>query len=190
MNYPPDNERVANENGAGASEDSAPQPDERPSRSQRKREADEVAAFARELGDMSPPDLDRVGLSEKVRQAVAELQQISKRGAGKRQLLYVAKLLRKEEENLPGWKEACAKIKLPEQLEVRSFHLAERWRDRLLEADSATRTTALTEFIESFPDTDTQKLRQLIRNIDRQNSAEARKRLSRELFRCLRDAID
>lgn len=164
--------------------------DQRPSKSQRKREADEVLAFARELSEMAPTDLDRIDLGEPLRHAVGQLQQINQRSAGKRQLLYVAKLLRKQEENLPAWKDACAQIKLPEKLEVRSFHLAERWRDRLMQPKSGGRNEALTEFIQTFPESDTQKLRQLLRNLDRQNSADTEKRLSRELFRCLRDAID
>lgn len=166
---------------------------EPPSKSQRKREADQVLEFARELTDLAPQDLDSIGLTDAIASAVSEQRRIRSgsgaRSAGKRQLHYLAKLLRKDEDRLPEWREACAQVKLPKQQEVESFHAVERWRERLLDSGSGKRQQALTDFKDANPQADVQQLRQMLRNFDKQNSDSGRTRLAREIFRWLREAV-
>lgn len=161
----------------------------KPSKSQLKREADEVLDFARTLSTIPDAELAQIELPEDIAMAVQELRRINARSASKRQLHYLAKIMRKNPEQLPQWQAASERARLPAQLETQAFHNVERWRSRLLESDSAKRKQALTEFKSQQPMADIQQLRQLIRNHDQQRSDEGKKKLARELFRWLRDAI-
>ncbi len=161
----------------------------RPSKSQRKREADAILDFARTLGEISESELAQINLPEDIATAVKHLRDITARSAGKRQLHFVAKLLRKQQEQLPIWQAACEQARLPSQQETRAFHDVERWRSRLLDPNQDNRQQALTEFKERQPSVDIQQLRQMIRNYDQQRSDDGKKRLSREIFRWLRASL-
>lgn len=160
----------------------------KPSKSQLKREADAILDFARTLGTIPDAELAQIELPEDVAAAVQQLRQINARSAGKRQLHYLAKIIRKNPEQLPKWQADSERARLPAQLETQAFHNVERWRSRLLETDSEKRKQALTEFKSQQPAADMQQLRQLIRNHDQQRSDDGKKRLARELFRWLREA--
>lgn len=161
----------------------------KPSKSQLKREADAVLDFARTLGTIPDAELAQIELPEDIAAAVHQLRQINARSAGKRQLHYLAKILRKNPQQLPALQAASERVRLPAQLETQAFHNVERWRSRLLESDSAKRKQALTDFKIQQPRADLQQLRQLLRNHDQQRSDDGKKRLARELFRWLRDAM-
>jgi ribosome-associated protein len=62
------------------------------------------------------------------------------------------------------------------------LHAIERWRDEFLAGDPA-----LARFLQEYPDADSQKLRTLIRNARREQSAALPPRSYRELFRVLRE---
>ena len=63
-------------------------------------------------------------------------------------------------------------------------HQLERWRDRLVEDDSA-----LAEFIAQFPNSDAQQLRTLIRNTRKEQLAKKPPAHYRALFRMLREIM-
>ena len=161
----------------------------KPSKCQRKREADAILDFARTLGEISDSELAQIDLPEDVAAAVQHLRQITARSAGKRQLHFVAKQLRKQQDLLPQWQAACEQARLPSQLETQAFHSVERWRSRLLDTNQENRQRALTEFKDKQPQADIQQLRQMIRNHDQQRSDEGKKRYSREIFRWLRASL-
>jgi ribosome-associated protein len=62
------------------------------------------------------------------------------------------------------------------------FHGLERWRDRLI-----TDNNALSEFIALHPSTDSQQLRTLIRNAQKELASNKPPKSSREIFKVLRD---
>ncbi len=64
------------------------------------------------------------------------------------------------------------------------LHALERWRDELLAGDPA-----LERFLREYPGADSQKLRSLIRNARREQSAALPPKSYRELFRALREMI-
>jgi ribosome-associated protein len=66
------------------------------SKSQRKRDADRIREFAASLVGQSPQKLKRLPISDHVRQAIAACPPASTRGAYKRHIQYIGKLLRKE----------------------------------------------------------------------------------------------
>jgi len=62
------------------------------------------------------------------------------------------------------------------------FHGLERWRDRLIND-----ANALSEFMALHPTTDSQQLRTLIRNAQKEQAAAKPPKSSREIFRLLRE---
>jgi ribosome-associated protein len=62
------------------------------------------------------------------------------------------------------------------------FHGLERWRDRLIND-----ANALSEFMALHPATDSQQLRALIRNAQKEQAADKPPKSSREIFKLLRE---
>lgn len=151
------------------------------SKSQRRREALELKSLASELINLSPSRLDRVPLDDDVRSAVNEARQIRSNIARKRQLQYVAKLLRRIEpepilQTLEGFEGEAR------QLTGRQ-HRTEAWRDFLLESGDH----AVSVLMKQRMDADTQAIRQLIRNANKETSLGKPPASARALFRALRE---
>ena len=151
------------------------------SKSQRRRDALEVRSLAARLIATGPALLARVPLDDTVRAAIAEAQRIHTNVARKRQLQYVAKLLRRADPEPVV--QALQDLEQEGRQAVARQHRAEAWRDRLLEAGDP----ALGELIRQRRDGDAQAIRQLIRTA-RQEAARGRPpAAARRLFRALRE---
>jgi ribosome-associated protein len=61
----------------------------------------------------------------------------------------------------------------------------ERWRDRMIE-----NADAVSEFLVAHPHTDSQQLRTLIRNAQKEAAANKPPKSSRELFKLIREIIE
>lgn len=70
---------------------------ERPSKSQRKREATALQRLGEQLVSLKPAQLDRIPLPEELREAIRAAQGMNQRGARRRQLQYIGKLMRRTE---------------------------------------------------------------------------------------------
>ena len=70
---------------------------DRPSKSQRKRDMLRLQELGVELLDLRPALLARLPLSDALRVALAETQRISSRGARRRQLQFLGRLMRDED---------------------------------------------------------------------------------------------
>lgn len=151
------------------------------SKSQRRRDALEVRSLAARLIATGPALLDRVPLDDNVRAAISEAQRIHSNVARKRQLQYVAKLLRRADPE--PIVQALHDLEHEGRQAAARQHRAEAWRDRLLEAGDP----ALGELIRHRRDSDAQAIRQLIRAA-RQEAARGRPpAAARRLFRTLRE---
>jgi len=71
-----------------------PEPIDKPSKSQRKREALALQDLGEMLVDLKPAQLDKMPLPEELREAVLAARQMNQRGARKRQLQYIGRLMR------------------------------------------------------------------------------------------------
>jgi ribosome-associated protein len=151
------------------------------SKSQRRREALELKSLASELIKLSAARLGRVPLDDAVRSAIMESRQIRSNVARKRQLQYVAKLLRRADpepivQTLEGFDGEAR------QLTGRQ-HRTEAWRDFLLESGDH----AVGVLMQQCNDVDTQSIRQLIRNAHKETARSKPPASARALFRLLRE---
>ncbi len=150
------------------------------SKSQRRRDALETKSLASELIKLNAARLGRVPLDDSVRSAIIEARQIRSNVARKRQLQYVAKLLRRIDpepivQTLEGFDSEAR------QLTGRQ-HRSEAWRDFLLE----TGDQAVGVLMQQRDDVDTQAIRQLIRNAQKESARGKPPASARAIFRLLR----
>lgn len=152
-----------------------------PSKSQRKRDARILFELGRSLVRLDTASLARLPLDAPLREAIGEARAIKSHVAHKRQLQYIARLLRgMDAEPIQQGIEAL-------QMEARQatarHHRVEAWRDRLLsEGDGA-----LQELIAGAGHLEMQSLRQLVRNAQREAERGKPPAAARKLFKLLRE---
>jgi ribosome-associated protein len=153
------------------------------SKSQKRREALEIRTLAARLIGLSPAQLAQVPLDDHVRAEIEQARRIRSNVARKRQMQFVAKLMRRSD---PAVIHAAlaAFDQEARQLTARQ-HRSEAWRDHLLAAGDA----AIGELLQQRRDADGQALRQLVRNALREARADRPPAAARALFRELR-ALD
>ncbi len=152
------------------------------SKSQRKREMHALQALGETLVALPAEQLARIALPETLHEAIMQARSISQRGALRRQLQYVGRLMR--EVDADQIRNRLQSVQAGTVRDVAMLHRAERWRERLLADD-----TAMSEFVAAFPATDVQQLRTLLRNAKREMAAGRPPRAYRELFRNIRDIL-
>lgn len=157
-----------------------------PSRSQQRREALEVLDLARRLSEMTPTQVARLPVPETLIPHIDETRRITSHVAHKRQLQYLAKQMRREDdETLEAIRDAMDANGHAAREEAAMLHRAEQWRDRLI----ADGDVALAELLVAFPQADRQHLRQLARNAHEERLRNKPPHAYRELFRELREML-
>ena len=151
------------------------------SKSQRKRDAQVVKSLAIKLIKLSPSQLAAVPLDESVREAVQEAGHIRSNVAGKRQLQFIAKQLRRID--LSPIRETIASFQNKARKQTVRHHRVENWREFLLKSGDS----ALGKLLQQQPGTDRQAIRQLVRNARRETTNGKPPASSRALFRLLKD---
>ncbi len=151
-----------------------------PSRTRQREEALEVRGLAEKLVALPPAQLLRLPIPEALLPHIHETRRITSHIAHKRQLQYLAKQMRREDDEvLQAIHDALDEGGEMARREAAQLHQAERWRERLLDDGDA----ALAELLGEFPTADRQKLRQLVRNAHDERAKHKPPRAFRELFR-------
>ena len=161
------------------------------SRTDEKRESLALQKLGEDLLTLRPDFMARLDLSEKLKDAVVEAKRITNFEGKRRQMQFIGKQMRLLE---PEVVEAIKTV-LHEQLsgsasDIAALHLAQAWRDRLIADDNA-----FSEWIEKFPQTDTQQLRALIRQARKDAKPELpgqavrHGRAFRDIFQIVRAAL-
>jgi ribosome-associated protein len=160
--------------------------DERPSKSQLKRDAHSLQSLGLEVAELSEQRLASTDMPEALREAILEYRRTKSHEGRRRQLQYVGKLMRNADEAV--LREAVAAAKLGSAKETLALHEAERWRAELIANDES-----LQRWMTEHPDTDTQQLRSLVRAARRDSVGlvpEARQPKShRELFQFIKPLL-
>jgi ribosome-associated protein len=154
---------------------------EETSKSQRRRDALELKSLARDLIAMNPSRFARLPVDETVRAAVEDARRIRSNVARKRQLQFVAKLLRRSDAE-PIMQALEAMEQDARQITARQ-HRAEAWRDRLIDSGDQ----ALGELLSQRPGADAQAIRQCMRQARSEASRNRPPAAARALFRLLRE---
>jgi len=157
---------------------------ERPSKSQRKRDAHALQDLAEALVELGDSELERVPMPEPLREAVLEAKRMTARGALARQRQYLGRLMRDIDPE--PIRDALEAVHARGHAHVAHFHRLERWRDRLLnEGDMA-----LEALMSEHPQVDSQHVRSLVREAVKERKAGRPPQAPRALFRYLREVID
>lgn len=154
------------------------------SKSALKREMQALQKLGQTLLDLPISQADQLPLSDELRDAMALYKRLHQREAKRRQLQYIGKLMRNEDQQ--GIHEALGRFEAQDKVFQQHFHTTEQLRDKLI----AEGDTALGELLNSEPHLDRQHLRQLIRQAQQEQRQNKPPATSRKLFRYLRDSID
>ena len=151
------------------------------SKSQRKRDLDELKSLGWKLLEFSDDALRQLLLPDTLLEALRTAKKITAHGARKRQMQYIGKLMR--DIDAAPVRAAIEAREHQQDINTRGFHLIEELRDRLIvEGDSA-----VPDVLAQFPRTDRQHLRKLVRQARKEHEARQPPRASRQLFRYLRE---
>lgn len=157
-----------------------------PSRTQQRGEALEIRSLAEKLVALPPAQLARLPIPDELMPHIVETQRITSHIAHKRQLQFLAKQMRREEDAvLEAIRDAMDEGGDAARRETALLHRAEQWRDRLLVGGDQ----ALADLLDEFPTADRQKLRQRVRNAVEEKAKNKPPRAFRELFRELREML-
>ena len=156
---------------------------DRPSKSELKRQMNELQKLGEQLIAEPRDRVKRVPMPEDVKDAILMCQTITNHEGRRRQLQFVGKKMRTltEEEvaviqrTIDSWKGAS-------KAETAALHALERRREKLLTDDKA-----LTTLLEEHPELDVQHLRTLIRNARKEQAENKPPKAYRELFQILKD---
>ena len=157
--------------------------DEIKSKSQKKREADELQKIGIQLVTLREEQLDSLSLTPSLRQAIIDAKSIKSHGASRRQAQLIGKLMRSDDyERIVMEYEQLLSLA---SAQTAAFHDVETWRTRLMTEGKA----ALTAFVSQFEPDDIQSLRQLIKKaVDEQNKGVSMGAY-KALFRYLRSVV-
>ena len=151
-----------------------------PSKSQRKHDAQAVLDLSKTIVELGDKLFAGLSLPDEVREAAVLAKNIGAHGGRKRQIHYLAKLMRKGD--LDDIRTQLQTIEHHAQTSKRLDKNLQRWRDRLIdEGDSA-----LADLVGQWPHTDRQLVRQLIRNAQRDRDQQPIPKSARALFQYLK----
>ena len=166
------------------------------SRTDLKRESTELQKTGEALLTLRADLMERLPLSEKFTDAIADAKRITNFEGKRRQMQFIGKLMRGlDEEALAAIREALEVQQKGSASEALSLHQAEQWRD-----DLVAREGAFEEWVVAHPQTDTQQLRALVRQARKDtpldNAAESKGlaprhgRAYREIFQLVREELE
>ncbi len=153
---------------------------ERISRTKKKNEAKELQALGEKLVKLPAEQLDDMALPGEIHSDVTFAKTIKSRGAFRRQMQYIGKLMRKFDPE--PIQEAVRHIELGSYKKALAFKELEKWRDKLMAGDK----TLLEDILIQCPDADRQQLSQLARNARNEMLKNKPPKASKTLFRYLR----
>jgi ribosome-associated protein len=153
------------------------------SKSEIKRDAEELKRLGMELMELGKNALDKIPLDEDLRAAIDLAQKIKKEGR-RRQVQLIGKMMRSRD--MDPIRVALDKLKNRHNQQVALFHKLEALRDRLVEEGD----DAMSEVLRLYPDADRQQLRVLIRNAQKEKAANKPPKSYRQIFSYLRELAE
>ena len=157
-----------------------------PSRSEQRRAALEVLDLGAQLVALSEAQLAKLPIPESLLPHIRECKRITSHIAHKRQLQFLAKQMRREDdETLEAIRDALDEKGEAARRDVAAMHRVEAWREKLIDGGDG----ALAELLDEHPQADRQHLRQLVRNAIEERNRNKPPRAFRELYHALRELL-
>ena len=153
------------------------------SKSEIKRDAEELKHLGVELVKLGKNALDKIPLDADLRAAIELAQRIKMEGR-RRQLQLIGKMLRQRD--VDPIRQALDKLKNRHNQQVVVFHKLEQLRDRMVDGSDE----AIEEVMNLWPDADRQQLRSLIRNAKKEKEGNKPPKSARLIFQYLRELAE
>jgi ribosome-associated protein len=147
------------------------------SKTQLKKEADDIQQFGIEISNLPNHKIKELSLSDEIIEAIIFYKEIKKNSAKRRQAQFLGKLLR--DFDLSNVTQEMDTLKAFSRLQVKFEHEAELWRDRLINDQSA-----LNEFINEFQP-DLTNLNQTINAARKEFQSDKKSKNYRNLYRII-----
>ncbi|RDI97878.1 DUF615 domain-containing protein [Dyella solisilvae] len=164
-----------------------PDHDYGPTRTQQRRDALAVLALANQLVELPASKLAKLDLPEDVQREIANTRRITAHIARKRQMAFLAKVMRRHEaEVFDGVRAALGENRERQRQETAAMHRLEVTRERLLTDTDGV----IGELIEQYPNLDRQHLRSLVRQAKAEKDANKPPRAYREIYQLLKQLAD
>ena len=155
----------------------------RVSKSQLKRESHARQSLGEELVQLNSDQLQKFELPDDLLQAIKVAQTIKKHGAKKRQLQYIGKLMRNID--VDPIKQGLDDLQGVSAQAIATQHKIEQWRQRLIDDGD----NALEALLLEYPTVDRQRIRQLLRSVQKETQNNKPPKSFRELFKYLREFL-
>ena len=152
------------------------------SKSEIKRDAEDLKQLGEKLVNLTKANLTKVPLDDSLKDAI-ELAQRLQKEARRRQLQYIGKLLRSIDAE--PIREALEKIENKHNQQQAMLHKLEILRDELVAKGDA----ALTDLLNEYPSADRQQLRNLIRAAQKEKEQNKPSKAYREIYQILKTLI-
>ena len=152
------------------------------SKSEIKRDAEDLKQLGEKLVNLTKANLTKVPLVDSLKDAI-ELAQRLQKEARRRQLQYIGKLLRSIDAE--PIREALEKIENKHNQQQAMLHKLEILRDELVTKGDA----ALTDLLNEHPSVDRQQLRNLIRAAQKEKEQNKPSKAYREIYQILKTLI-
>ncbi len=153
------------------------------SKSQAKRDVEAMQKLGEKLVKLSPNELDKFDLEERLKDAVLFAQTIRSHSAHRRQMQLIGKLMRQTDTESIQTQYERYHNQLSEQ--TAQFHQIETLRDRLIKEGDAT----INELLAEYPQLERSRLRQLLRNIHKETEQNKPPKSARQLFKYLKEVM-
>ena len=155
--------------------------DDGKSRTQKKNEDRALQELGKQLVGLSSEQLANIEVPEELFEAVLVARKTKKRGAKRRQMQYIGRLMR--DIDAEPLRNALENIRRGDQDKTRSFHQIEQWRDAI----KAGEEQVIEEVLARCPDAERQRLTQLARKARDDVQKGKGVKSSRVLFRYLKE---
>jgi len=154
------------------------------SKTQRKRECDEVLELGEKMIKLNKEELAQINMDDELRSSIEEAQRIKSNSALKRQKHFIAKIMRGlDDDTLPAQVE---RVLHKHDIYNADFKRMEKWRDTIIENGDR----GINDFLEQYPQAERSHLRQLVRNVAKEKKNNKPPTAYRQIFKYIREVVD
>ncbi|QWT18474.1 DUF615 domain-containing protein [Bacillus sp. NP157] len=155
-----------------------------PSRTELRRNALDILKLANQLVELPPSRIPKLNLPDDIVDEIARTRKVTAHIARKRQLAYLAKMMRRHDDDaFSDARAALGEDRDRQRQEAAHMHRLEAGRERLLDGGDE----ALGALFDKHPDLDRQHLRSLVRQARAEREANKPLHAFREIYRILKE---